>query len=81
MISTLVKNNGNIVLRSTGIGGSILNAKRHLHGGYVIFWWFGVGDCFEYVGKFTDLISIAKAEEEKHRRCYESPRPYRDDGP
>jgi len=81
MITTKVKSNGNIVLRSSGIGGSILNARPHPHGGYEIFWWYGVGDCFEYVGDFLDLISLAKSEELRHWKWYNRARPYRDYGP
>ena len=81
MISTHIKANGNIILRSTGIGGSILNARQHVDGRYEIFWWFGVGDCEEYVEKFLDLISLAKSEEDRHKRHRERPRPYRDYGP
>ena len=81
MISTHIKANGNIVLRSTGIGGSILNARPHVNGGYAIFWWYGVGDCEEYVEKFLDLISLAKSQEDRHKRHQERPRAYRDYGP
>ena len=75
MIRTTVKSNGNIVLSSRGrggIGGSILTAKPHFHGGYFINWWYGVGECFEYVSKLTELMSIAKSEEFRIMK-----RPYR----
>ena len=71
MISTLVKNNGNISITSRGrggIGGSIISAKPHPHGGYYIDWWYGIGACFEYVGDFLNLISIAKSEERRIMR-------------
>lgn len=81
MISTHIETSGNIVLRSTGIGGSILNARQHTDGRYVIFWWYGIGDCEEYVEKLSDLISLAKSEENRHKRHQNRPRPYRDYGP
>ena len=65
MIRTLVHSDGRISLNSSRIG-SLLVARRHLHGGYYIYWWYGAGRCFEYVGRFTDLLSIANAEELRH---------------
>ena len=73
--------NGTVVIHSGNIGGSVLNAAPEDDGRYRIFWMYDVGDCTEYVDKFMDLISKAKAHVKKIVDFENRPRAYRDFGP
>lgn len=60
MLKIKVRNDESINFRCKSRG--IFDAKPHPNGGYIIYWWYGIGDCFEFVDKFTDLISLANAD-------------------
>lgn len=60
MIKVRVRSDESITF--SGVNGSIFDARPHPTGGYYIYWWSGVGYCFEYVHTLMALIVLAESE-------------------